>query len=293
MVLDQEAPLISVICPVTKMHGRLQNFSEWLESSSEFNIEIFLVHDVQDSDTGDELRRILVQSKHPTVHFSEGKFGNAGDARNSVLKRCKGAWICFWDSDDLPIVSEIVRQLDDDYQVVIGEFEIHFENGEIEVYSHKKSRTACLRNVSFSPGIWRFAFRAEVIFNLKFPPFRMGEDQGFLAQIDWQKLNIKFVNRTFYKYFSGYSFQTTARTNSRASLLDSLQFLKSLLDKGLGTPRFIHNLIFRQSLTLMKTSQREIVFQTISLYSSLIKRPKYFFGQINALKDFIRTRIRI
>jgi hypothetical protein len=287
---------LSVICPVTKMHGRLDNLMKWIDEIRNLNVEAFIVHDIQDEKTGPELSKLLQGSGNPRVHLSQGFFGEAGSARNSVLKLCQGNWIAFWDSDDCPRVLDVMSEIDSKFDIIIGEYEVSHKGILEDTFRHYgKSFQENIDLVSFNPGLWRCVFRRELLKEITFPKIKMGEDQDFLAQINWTQIKVKFANKSFYKYNVGDENQTTAVKNSRAPILKSLKFLKSLLENGKGDARFIHNLITRQVMTLIKTLDVFLLLKALVILLSILVRPRYLFPQsiafIRLLKFFRNSTV--
>lgn len=269
---------LSIVCPISKMAGRLANLETWLGEVSELDVEVFLVHDIQDEITGLELRRIVLDKKSSKIILREGKFGTAGITRNSVLSECSGQWITFWDSDDIPNVKNCIKAIDNSYDVIVGEFLVQMPNGDQRINRHRDTHKGSITKVSFEPGIWRIIFQKELISQIRFPKFKMGEDQDFLAQIKWSEAKVKFNPSVFYTYNVGHVFQTTASGNSRASLLDSLAYLSGLIDSKQGSESFIRNLASRQFLTLMKVP--DFRAGAIRTYLMFFQTPRAAYRQV-------------
>jgi hypothetical protein len=127
------------------------------------------------------------------------------------------------------------------------------------------------------------AFRAKAIKDITFPEIAMGEDQCFLAQLDWSSLKTKFSYGVFYNYFSGWENQSTGRKKSRLPLIESLRYLGQLLKTGKGKEEFTRNMAARQFLTLIKS--REFKAQRLAIIE-LIKLLCLNFGFLNQMKSF-------
>jgi glycosyltransferase involved in cell wall biosynthesis len=274
------------------MAGRLNFLESWLNDIEEDTIEVFLVHDVQDEKTSAELQHLLLKQKKPNIIFSEGIFGTAGIARNSVLNLCKGQWVVFWDSDDTPNLENVLSAIDNSFDVIIGEFQIREPNGELRYFPHGHDYKSSIKLMSFQPGLWRIIFRKEAIAGVRFPSFKMGEDQDFLAQINWNKTRIKFEPTTFYTYNVGQFFQTTASKNSRDSLIDSITFLSNLIGSSVGTESFIRNLASRQFFTLIKDSKLRIRIRAVRAFLGLFKSPKNAIRQLSSILVLVSFLVR-
>ena len=104
LMIDKRKYELSIIVPVTKMHGRLDNFKKMVEDISNLSIQLIVVHDIDDDKTGRELQIIL--KNNANIKLIEGKYGSAGGARNAGLELVDSEWIGFWDSDDKPQVKQ-------------------------------------------------------------------------------------------------------------------------------------------------------------------------------------------
>lgn len=276
---------LSIICPVSDMAGRLDRLQQWLNRVDFMSTQVIIVHDIRDENTGIELRAIISGINSPDLILQEGFFGTAAGARNSALANCAGEWICFWDSDDQPNYELLINGLDSSYDVVIGEFSVEIPTGLITRVKHGSNDEQSLSRVSFNPGLWRMAFQSKVIKNLTFPEIVMGEDQCFLAQLNWNSLKTKYSGEVYYKYFSGWYNQTTGQGKSRMPLVVSLRFLQYLLEEKIGKEEFIRNMASRQFLTLFKSCGFKVKILAIIELIRLFNRPRGFFKQIKSLKD--------
>jgi hypothetical protein len=274
------------------MAGRLAYLETWLADIPENEVEVFLVHDIQDDKTGVELRNLIQKISNPNIFFSEGNFGTAGMARNSVLNLCKGTWIIFWDSDDIPHLENTLKAIDGSFDIIVGEFFIQEPNGERKLCPHRGRRASRISELSFQPGLWRILFRKAVINSITFPSFKMGEDQDFLAQVNWDEVRVNFSSSTLYTYNVGQIFQTTASFNSRDSLIDSLIFLSKLLRTDIGTERFIRNLASRQLLTLIKDTKLKMKLKAVKTFFNFLNTPKAVCKQTLSLIALLSYLVR-
>lgn len=274
-------PTLSIVCPINKMANRLENLEGWVGELEGSDVEIFLIHDYGDEETGSQIREMIAKHPKTNIIFSEGNYGSASSARNSVLGDCRGIWLAFWDSDDIPNPRKILPWLQSDADVVIGSYFEKNLNGVSKFIESENS----IEKLSFQPGIWRILFKRECVTGIRFPEVKMGEDQDYLGHIRWKDIKISFTNEVFYNYITGNPFQTTAKTNSRDSLLTSIRYLSGLLSKNLGDEDFIRNLIARQSLTVLKSSTFLVRLQTITAVLATCRKPSHFQKQI---KSYVR-----
>jgi glycosyltransferase involved in cell wall biosynthesis len=276
---------LSIICPVSDMAGRLDRLQEWLSQVNFQSTQVIVVHDKRDENTGIELRSIISRINSPGLILKEGFFGTAAGARNSALGNCDGEWICFWDSDDQPNYELVLKGLNSSCDVVIGGFSVVMPTGLNLNILHGINDAQSLSRVSFDPGLWRMVFRAKVIRNLTFPEIVMGEDQCFLAQLNWDTLKTKYTDDVYYNYFSGWENQTTSQGKSRLPLVQSLRILQHLLKEKTGKEEFIRNMASRQILTLFKSHEFKAKSLAVVELTKLVTHPSGFFKQIKSFKD--------
>jgi glycosyltransferase involved in cell wall biosynthesis len=129
---------------------------------------------------------------------------NPGETRNIGLAAATGSWICFWDSDDYPVIDQILENVieaeENYYQISVGNYLVgeHIKNHPVKFLDVQAARN--LSDLYSNPGLWRMAFKRDVIKDVEFPNFRMGEDQIFLFKILATLPRIHFSSRITYKY---------------------------------------------------------------------------------------------
>jgi glycosyltransferase involved in cell wall biosynthesis len=187
--MNQDVTICAVV-PVAKMSGQLSNLESWLQSAIQNEIRVYLIHDIQDSLTGPELKTIVSLKNSPLVTLHEGRFGGPGLARNFGLELATEDWIFFWDADDLPdpkaskfMITRHMQDLTVDASILAGGFEIREKKSKKTLgyspFSFNQQQN--MQNLACHIGLWRCAFR-RIDITHKFNFTRMGEDQYFLFQ---------------------------------------------------------------------------------------------------------------
>ena len=269
---DTSNSKISVIVPITKMANRLHNLNTWLSQLGDYQIEVILVHDIQDESTGAELDAVLSTISDSRITLVNGHFGAPGLARNAGLLHVTGEWICFWDSDDIPYPSRIfnaVSLTDESTEVVIGQFK--FEN-ELTGKSIDAKAVQSINTLVNNPGIWRMVFRAESISGKTFSAWKLGEDQLFLEEFDLDSRKVSFVEERFYRYFHGGKGHLT---NNRELLIELYQVAKSgsnlILNYKGPNASFLTSMYSRQILTCLLHGGINIkVLATVNLFMTFM-----------------------
>jgi len=248
-------PLLSVIVPITRMANRLGTLKKWIQDCQYQNLEIILVHDKRDDETGIELVSII--EENPNLHLSiiEGKFGAPGIARNAGLIKATGKWIVFWDCDDQPNLENVCKILqeeeirkDNRVEVVIGQFRTSRDN----IYMNKtlRIRDITLMDVALNPGLWRMVFRRNTIKNFRFTDSKMAEDQNFISMIDLPKLRYKFVDIHFYTYHLGVQNQLTSKSEAINDISKAISITLIKLNNCNGESKEFNGMLFiRQVIT--------------------------------------------
>jgi len=270
-------PLLSAIIPVSKMAGNFDCLRSWINKISNYSIQVILVHDIADENTGNELKEIIQQAnKNYNIILTEDIYGSPGNARNSGLELAKGEWIAFWDSDDKPMLHSVFNALDhcstEDEILVGGFITRNIVNGK---YNKVNAVNNDLISVSINPGVWRMVFRNHIVRQVKFSHLRNGEDQLFLADLDFAERNIKYINDTFYEYTLG---QAGQLTRTKGALKDLSRSTDSIFARAVVSSNiqlvFDMTLIVRQQMTLLKKGNIILKFQPIIFYFKNIKKMK-------------------
>ncbi len=256
--------LLTVIVPISRMAGKINNLKTWISSSIGCDLKIILVHDVQDADTGPQLKEFISSIESEQIVFIEKYFGSPGLARNAGLELTETQWCCFWDSDDIPDVERVfysIHASSSNADVIISNFRLLSQN-KSTVVRHNSN----LDQVAINPGLWRMVFKTNTIKDKKFTNLHMGEDQIFLLDVDLSNRKIEFSNAITYSYRTELEGQLTKRVDLNS--LDALTLIQtSILNSRYNASRFI-----------------SIVY--IRLFASSIKRLKFKYPVILFVKNF-------
>lgn len=226
---------LSVIVPITRMTGRLQNLEKTFQSCEKYQVEIILVHDEQDLTTQNEIEILAKQFKHLNIKIFRETFNSPGLARNFGIKHLTGKWFCFSDADDLPQIYNLLKTAqsadNDDAEVGIGGILI-INNKKESIFDSRELEEKQLRNiVSFAknPAFTRFVFKTEVFSQIDFPEIKMGEDQVYLGRTKFLDKKIYFSDDLLYKYFTNLEHQATKSVPSLSELPTAIELLRQNL----------------------------------------------------------------
>lgn len=279
--------LLTVIVPVSRMSGKLQNLTSWVIGAPEEKVAIIIVHDKRDQSTGDELREMIYKSGQSNILLLEGAFGSPGKARNEGIPYVKTEWVCFWDSDDCPKICETIKVLENiskDPDYIICNFSTN-NRGVIKQFDHKQN----ICRVALNPGLWRIIFRFTKIKTVRFPELSMGEDLVYLSSICITSGKIFFSEESTYTYFMGLENQLTNLKN-----LSSLEAVSEMRKLSIESTRdkfftIIYVKLFISSLRKIHT--QDITFDLLKNFTFLrrinfLSLTYAIFGMVFKWKSF-------
>ncbi len=249
--------LLTVIVPISRMHGKMKNLFSWLNQVDQYECEVIIIHDKQDQKTSEELQQRLEYLKSPKVQFLEGNFRSPGLARNFGIRHASGTHIMFCDSDDVLQLSSAIAVIRQNPipKIIIGGYEAVNSQSNHKIVKHQEP--ASLAQLAKSPGIWRFIFKIEVIENLEFTEYCMGEDQLFLAQLGMFSHDVLRISKTLYHYYTNTPGQLTSQKDRIPDLIAVIGGLKKLEKQFHGQNRTLTKLlILKNCLTVLKNSPK-------------------------------------
>jgi glycosyltransferase involved in cell wall biosynthesis len=272
----KNSPLLSAIVPVTQMQGRLIHLEKWAKEAVENNIQVILVHDWRDDETEQELGLISKKLGQSEKDFISGKYGSPGAARNAGLKIAKGKWITFWDSDDLPNVKNFLEMVDNadqsNFEVAIGSFSYFTMEERIIDKKFTIPRivdSGDLVGILRNPGLWRWAFRSEIVKKAFFSKNRMGEDQQYLIEISAFKRKKYFYEKIVYQYRINQQMQLTNNPIAVSELRKTISEIATLMD---GSYDFVSCfLLVRMNLTSISNGSLFTRLRSFSTLFSILK----------------------
>ena len=279
--------ILTVITPVTKLSGELDKLQSWLRSIQDKKIEVWVVHDMADEETGNELRNILSSLHNPHVHLIEEAVGGPGPARNLGLEKTQSEWVCFWDADDLPDVEEVLLMMDESNahdEVLIGNFQILDLVRELTL-PVTINRDA-MYSIGLNPGLWRMVFRTSSLNGLRFKKIKMGEDQLFLAAYRLASRAKHLHEGIVYQYTLGRPGQLTKNQSSIDEIISSVEKLSAISKDMCGEDlRFVALLLARQVLTGVKRGSLYIKMKILKFLfiNMVLRNPRLGFPVVRTI----------
>jgi glycosyltransferase involved in cell wall biosynthesis len=245
---------LTIVVPVTKMSGRLQNLAQWLPEVKHYDVEVIIIHDIQDLNTSGELRNIIERESNTAISCRETKLGAPGLARNIGLATANSQWIMFVDSDDLLELKEVFNLLatrDHDNQILVGSFAI--KNLQNIDAAPLKKLTRNKADLAMNPGLWRLIIPLKIAQQHRFTKFRMGEDQEYILGLEIFVRDLKFSRIAIYTYFKGDSEQLTNSEEAISELGQVIPITILYLQKSeIRSGFYVALILVRQILTEFK-----------------------------------------
>ena len=283
----------TIIVPIKNMAGKLTNLESWLSTALQLEIEVILILDGCTDKTDDELRLAGYYSYSNCIPIYTTDIG-PGMARNLGLQYAKGAWVSFWDSDDIGDVRQLLEGIamleKNNSQVGIGGYRIAlqgFDSREAQIRYFPVNTSLDL--VILNPGIWRMIFNRSLLVNCKFGKSRMGEDQVFLASALKMSPKIWFFDFSLYTYFKGIPNQLTSFNIDKGELLTSISEIGSvLIESKVEQRKYLYVMILRLSLTLLRHHPFTFARYAFPRFVRILIKPR-----ANSIFSFIRALVLI
>ena len=257
--------------PVSRMANELGELESWIRDSSSLDIEIVIVHDIQDNETAEQLSGLIENLQDNRLRFIQENVNSPGLARNLGLRIAQGQWIAFWDSDDLPDVKEALASINEnlDSEIIIGRYITHQRKSGSEEVSKESDLNQ--RKVGINPGMWRMIFRKNVLVGKQFNAIKMAEDQVFIAELNLDSRLVSFTNRVLYKYFKG---RPNQLTNSELRITDFLTAFELILIAQKQQKSPLHSINFVMLSRILVTTFKKFGINGLLRLSERLDRGK-------------------
>jgi glycosyltransferase involved in cell wall biosynthesis len=239
------------------MAGKLKPLEESIAAALSAGFRVIVIHDKADDLTEIELRGFFANQDQSKMDLLTSVYNSPGGARNAGVSRVKTDWVTFWDSDDRPVVEnliqlyEIVEQSSAD--VGIGGYTDtnSLPQSSSRRYLHESQE---LNSIALAPGIWRMIFRTKLVADSPFQSLLLAEDQILLSDIQITKRKIVFLSAVVYNYLSGNPESLTGQSRKTGDLVDSISHtLLNIKNQTSNTQReFDWIMLAKQALTLLK-----------------------------------------
>lgn len=195
---------ISIIIPCYNMEKRVKRCINSIKKQSYKNFEAILVDDGSKDGTKDVIKKNITNDKRFKYYYK--KNGGLSSARNYGLKKAKGDYICFIDSDDF-IERDYLNLL---YQSIIennSDISVCYFNRVYESFTNiNKIGDGFFELVKY-PAAWNKLYKAKLFKenNILFPEGKWYEDLGTFPKLLMLSSNISIVKQPLYNYIQNSS----------------------------------------------------------------------------------------
>lgn len=202
--------MVSIIVPVYQVQAYLTRCVESVMAQTVSDWELILVDDGSTDRSGEMCDAFCEKDSRISVIHQPN--GGLSAARNSGLKRAKGEWIAFLDSDDC-LHPQMLERL---FGAALGErceiaacrylpFSDRLPavegSGKTTVYSAEDAMRYLIRNTVFQQVVWNKLYHRRVLEKLTFPEGKCHEDEFFTWRAFLNAERIAAVDFTGYFYF--------------------------------------------------------------------------------------------
>lgn len=195
---------VSIIVPVYNVEAYLAKCLDSLVNQTLKEIEIIVVND----GSPDNSKKIIdtYSNKYDNIHAFDKENGGLSDARNFGIKKAKGEYIAFVDSDDYVDTSMYEKMYNKaksgNYDMVVCDLNYVYDDRVMRAYSNVKEDTEKIKEVMLNiyPAAWNKIFKRELLSDIKFKRGIWFEDVEFIYRLLPHVKNIGVVNEPLYQY---------------------------------------------------------------------------------------------
>jgi glycosyltransferase involved in cell wall biosynthesis len=277
---SSETFICSVVVPIRNNPQVQLRLDQWIDTPSARFLEIVIVQDCLNYKEGEEIRNWLEARNKKNQLYLEGNFGNPGAARNFGLAKSTSDWIAFWDADDVPDVNRfltVLRQAQEsEAELLIGSFRVRRDRDQShQVRNYINRPNKLIDEIVMNPGLWRFAFKRELLKGSKFPISSMGEDQAFISSLSIFNRKIFQSDEVIYNYYTGEHGHLTNNLKLMGDMKVSLELLNhNRKRQNSESKRLTQSLIVKQLITSLKRGNPSLKFWAITeLFHAFLLNP--------------------
>lgn len=236
---EKQDILVSVIVPVYNVEQYIQRCIDSITKQTYSNIEIILVDDGSDDNSGGICDRAALLDKR--IHVIHKKNGGLSSARNIGIDSAHGEYICFVDSDDVivPCYVELLLGLcvENNAQISMGKFEkfnkdFLFEQKRLEdryIYENRRA-VELLIDGSYVQYVvaWNKLYDRSLFNEIRYPDGLLYEDEGTTYKLFYKANKVVVTNSVVYGYFVREG--SITQSNYSIKKLDFLKIAKERCD---------------------------------------------------------------
>ena len=223
---------LSIIIPVYKTEKYLAKCLDSVLKATDDRMEVLIIND----GSPDNSEKIILQyqEKYPNLFaYYKKENGGLSDVKNYGLKRVRGEFVIFLDSDDYvepSIYKDMLKTAEDEQaDVVICDAVMDYENGmesqRVSCTSDSKESLFCrILDTWLMPASWNKLVRTELYHGLEFPKGLNNEDVCVTPIVLSRAKKISVINTPYYHYVQrNGSIQNSQFSEKRFVILDTVK----------------------------------------------------------------------
>jgi len=224
-------PLVSVIIPYYKKIDFFQESLRSVLNQSYKNLELLVIYDDQNLDDLNNIQK-LTKNKKIKLIINKKNLG-AGPSRNIAIKRSKGKYIAFLDSDDLWLKNKLKTQIHlmekNDYKFThTSYYIIDRNNTNIKKRYAKKNLDYKQLLLSCDIGLSSVVIRKNALGRLKFANTKTKEDYVLWLNLS-KKIKLIGINKILMKWRK---LDNSLSSNTTQKLKDGFTVYKKYMNFG-------------------------------------------------------------
>ena len=222
--------LVSIIIPCYNVDKYIKKCIDSVKKQKYKNIEVLLIDDESTDNTKDIIIK-EIENDNRFIYIRK-KNGGVSDARNYGLKRAKGKYICFIDSDDY-VLEDYILEL---YKSIKGKKNTISVCYFDRVYDNKTTINYLENNIPFlikHPAVWNKMYNFDELksIDLKFYKNIWYEDLNFFLKLIINIDKIELVEKSLYKYIQNPSSIMHKSDNRIFQIFDCLEDVEKYAKK--------------------------------------------------------------
>lgn len=241
--VSYEEELISIVVPVYNVEKYLEKCVNSIIQQSYKNIEIILVDDGSQDSSGKICD--LLESNYRNIKVIHKNNGGLSDARNMGIKKAKGNYISFVDSDDqisenlIKILYNTLKKTNSDISicdpchVFNSKKIIYTTDNTIKIFKKNEAISELFYQKSFLFSAWGKLYKKELFNGIAFPKGKIFEDVATIPLLFEEANLISYCPARLYAYMHREGSITTSNFSKRD--LDIIDICDSYLKRYEGT----------------------------------------------------------
>ena len=283
--------LISIIIPVFNAENTIENCINSILNQTYSNFEIIIIDD--GSHDGSLIKCKNVSKNDSRIKVFSIENAGVSNARNYGIKKSRGKYIGFIDSDDIIdmdmyeiLYNNIVHSNSDisicGYSIVYNNGKIEKRNGTNKLFELNcvEAMKMLLNDKYFGGGVWNKLFKTEVLKNIKFNTnFAYNEDRLFLTQCILNSNKIIYEDCCKYNYIKNSESATNKKITSGTKMIQIIPVNHLIRDYTEKKEKSLNDYLIVNEITSM-----------IDLYRTFCLKTSVF--SLSYEKEIIRNELK-